>query len=166
MTLNRMIFLGIALALAVALAPELADAQSWRYKPEPTPAERTGPRLLFMIALPAIGFGLGWFFSAHAKGIRQYIWYGLIVLFAIIAIWGGVAWGWVATLFVGAVGFCLAFGFWSAGKSLPTTHGSSRWATTADLEEKRSLAKTACVLVSSMTAQKNKPSLTKGTAIF
>ncbi len=126
MTLNRMIFLGIALVLTAALLPELTEAQSWKYKPEPSPAERTGPRLMFMIALPAIGFGLGWFFSAQAKGIRQYIWYGLIALFAIIAIWGGVAWGWSATLLVGIIGFFLAFGFWSAGKTAPTTHGSSR----------------------------------------
>ncbi len=141
MTLNRMIFLGIALALTVVLIPELADAQSWRVELEPTPAERKGPRLMFMIALPAIGFGLGWFFSAGAKGIRQYVWYGLMALFAIIAIWGGVAWGWGATLFVGAVGFFLAFGFWSAGKTAPTTHGSSRWATTADLQEKEVFGK-------------------------
>ena len=104
-------------------------------------------RVFTMIASIGAGFGLGWLLSPFGRNARHSIMLVIGGLTMLIAIFNGGALGWSTTWLVSIIGFLLAFGYWIGAtiKSLgevPTTFGSSRWATPADLAKHKLLGTT------------------------
>lgn len=114
-------------------------------------AELTVYRVVMMAVSVAIGFGLGWFLSPEAKGLRRNVLLSVAVIVIGVAVFNQGTLGWSAAFVVSIAGFCLAFGYW-AGRGIkallevPTTFGSSRWATSDDLREKDLLGRDGIIL--------------------
>ncbi|WP_208352753.1 type IV secretory system conjugative DNA transfer family protein [Pseudaestuariivita rosea] len=70
-----------------------------------------------------------------AQGFRRYVGYSFAALLFILALVSGPFLAWSAAILFALGGFFFGIGFWTAGKSTPTTFGSSRWATHKDVEE-------------------------------
>ncbi len=106
------------------------------YLPHDTTALRIGSVLMSGVS----GFALGWLFSDRAKVFRAFMLGGAagIATIATVADHGALGWAAASTLSIGC--FMAGFGYWF-GKtsrrffSIPTTFGSSRWATSTDLME-------------------------------
>ena len=84
MQVNRKTVSNVAVTMAATVAillPIMAEAQSFGFDPYSTqygyqPAEPAGMglvRLLLIAGLGALGFGVGWFLSPHAKAFRRAI---------------------------------------------------------------------------------------------
>lgn len=103
-------------------------------------SDMTSLRIAMMVVAVGGAFFLGWLCSPSAREFRMS---GLIiggVIAAAIAVYDGGFLGWSSALLVSVVGGIFAFGFW-IGKTIkalgevPTTFGSSRWATSEDVRE-------------------------------
>ncbi|MBL4750142.1 MAG: type IV secretory system conjugative DNA transfer family protein [Amylibacter sp.] len=99
-------------------------------------------RVMMMVVSVGLGFGLGWFMSPQGKELRQVLIFAVAAILILFGIFNNSYIGWSAAWIVSVVGFFIAIGYWiSTGlKSLgevPTTFGSSRWATPDDLIKKK-----------------------------
>jgi len=99
-------------------------------------------RILMMVISTAMGFALGWFLSPQAKEWRKILYLLVGGIAFMVAVSSNGALGWSTTWLISFVGFWLALGYWF-GKSIkslgevPSTFGSSRWATPDDLKNKK-----------------------------
>lgn len=99
-----------------------------------------GLRITMMICSVALGFGIGWFLSPSARELRRFLFWLLTGAVVFLAIVNDGLLGWGSAWLVSFVGFFVALGYWlgRAVKALgevPTTFGSSRWATSEDIVE-------------------------------
>lgn len=129
--------------LGVAFFVVPADAQSI-FDPPSRPSSSSGfgggLRLAFVVVSTVIGFALGRLLTERAREVRLIALFiiGMVVLVAVLTLEGPL--GWSVTFLVSVTGFALALGYWarvglSALAEVPTTFGSSHWATTKDLED-------------------------------
>ena len=98
-------------------------------------------RVGMMILASALGFAIGWLISPEARGFRQFIFLILAVVALWLAIFNHGMLGWGTAFAVSVIGFFTALGYWGARfvktlAEVPTTHGSSKWATPAHLKER------------------------------
>lgn len=95
-------------------------------------------RALTMMGSAAAGFALGWFFSPQARELRAMLTIIGAIAAVMYALGNGTALGWSMTAVISLILFFMAFGYWT-GRAVqalfetPTTFGSSRWATEADI---------------------------------
>ncbi|MBO9399126.1 type IV secretory system conjugative DNA transfer family protein [Shimia sp. R9_2] len=99
-----------------------------------------GLRIAMMICSVGLGFSIGWFLSPSARHLRQLLFWLLTGAVVFLAIINDGLLGWGSAWLVSFVGFFVALGYWlgRAIKSLgevPTTFGSSRWATVEDIDD-------------------------------
>lgn len=144
MQVNRKTASGFAILAATAIAtliPTLAQAQGYGFDPDPfrygyQPTEPAGMglvRLLLIVALGGLGFGVGWFLSPHAKAFRRVILLGLGVIALLFIMFNGSFVSWAMAWAFGYVAFFVGIGYWLSavvsklGKT-PTTFGSAKWA--------------------------------------
>lgn len=101
------------------------------------PQNTTDIKVWLIISFSLVGFGLGWLLSPSARPYRMYAAGALAVFLFILAItYDGIT-GWGAAFLLALAGFSYGLGFW-VRKTLgdvPTTFGSSRWATSRDMED-------------------------------
>ncbi len=105
-------------------------------------SEMGAMRVMMMVVSVGFGFGLGWFMSPQGKELRQILMFAVAAILILFGIFNNGYLGWSAASIVSVVGFFIALGHWisTALKSLgevPTTFGSSRWATPEDLSKKK-----------------------------
>jgi len=103
--------------------------------------EMTMARIIMMTLSVGSGFCLGWFLSPQAKELRRMIMLGLAGLVILLAIFNNDLLGWSAAWLVSFIGFFAALGYWigrgvKAMLEMPTTFGSSEWATIEHMKEK------------------------------
>ena len=97
-------------------------------------------RLLLIAALGALGFGVGWFFSPHAKGLRRVIIIGVAALALLFILFNSSIISWALSWGAGYLAFFAGLGYWARnlfkeGLNLPTTFGSAKWADAEHLRE-------------------------------
>ncbi|WP_299963009.1 type IV secretory system conjugative DNA transfer family protein [uncultured Roseobacter sp.] len=131
----------------IAMSADGAMAQSFFHDPfadqyhRGFDVEMMMSRLITMAVAIGSGFALGWICSPQAQAFRRLVavmGVALVVGFAVLdhSVFGlGAAW------FVSVTGFGMALGYWAAGLlqsffDLPTTFGSSQWATIDHMQEK------------------------------
>lgn len=133
-TLRRAALASAVIGISLYALP--SEAQSWgssRYEPEST----ADVRILMMVVFTATGFGLGWFFSDGARELRKWLALGVAAFVGLIALIDNGIGGWGAALLFSIAGFSYGLGYFIVqiiGR-IPTTFGSSRWATREDLEQ-------------------------------
>ena len=104
-------------------------------------------RIAMMTVSSGAGFCLGWFLSPQAKEWRKILYLLIGGIAFMVAVSSNGALGWSTTWLISFIGFFAALGYW-LGKSIkslgevPTTFGSSRWATPTDLAKHRLLGTT------------------------
>lgn len=97
-------------------------------------------RLLMIAAASGAGFAIGWLFSPHSAGFRKKALMIFAALFVAAAIFLNNFIGWNAAFILALVGFFWGVGYWFSGVmsglfEMPTTFGSSRWASKEDVED-------------------------------
>jgi type IV secretion system protein VirD4 len=103
--------------------------------------EMTMARIIMMAFSVGSGFCIGWFLSPQAKDLRRIIVLCLAGLVILLAVFNNDFLGWGAAWIVSFVGFFAALGYWlgrgvKAILKMPTTFGSSEWATIEHMKEK------------------------------
>jgi len=150
MQVNRKTVSGFAILTATAVAaiiPALAQAQGYGFDPDPfrygyQPTEPAGMglvRLLLIVALGGLGFGVGWFLSPHAKAFRRVILLGLGAIALLFIMFNGSLVSWAMAWAFGYVAFFGGIGYWLSGVvsklgKTPTTFGSAKWANAEHLK--------------------------------
>jgi len=138
------LLLSLTMALAIVanetLAQSLFGDPYGRYN-RGFSAEMAMLRMFIMAISVGSGFCLGWFMSPQAKHLRRIILLCIAGLTVFLAIFNQGALGWSSTWLVSLVGFFVAVGYWigtgvKALAEVPTTFGSSRWATIKDMVAK------------------------------
>lgn len=117
-----------------------ADAQSLFGSDSQNDGSGGGTRLLAIALSTGFGFALGWLMSDKGKDARLVVGFIIVLLVGIVVLVSDNPLGWGLS-FVGSItGFAIALGWWArvglrALSEVPTTFGSSRWATSQDLED-------------------------------
>lgn len=141
-----MVLLGVTILITVGFllldTAEARTAYGTYYRDQ-----MRGYRFAIMAISTGAGFLLGWFCSPAAKDFRFIVMVGggLLAVFIAIGSDGLLAWG--LTWLVAVVGFSAALGYWlgrgvKALAAIPTTFGSSQWATLPHLFDKGIISKT------------------------
>lgn len=150
MQVNRKTVSNVAVtvtAIVAILLPTMAEAQSFGFNPYSTgygyratePAGMGLVRLLLIAGLGALGFGVGWFLSPHAKAFRRAIFLGLGAIALLFIMFNGSFVSWAMAWAAGYVAFFVGIGYWLSNvvsklSKTPTTFGSAKWADAAHMK--------------------------------
>jgi type IV secretion system protein VirD4 len=105
------------------------------------PFEMAVFRIIPVVLSTALGFGLGWFLSPHAKELRRLILLATAALGVIVILFNNGFWGWGLSGLATLMGFFFGLGYWLSGvvaalAETPTTFGSAKWADIKEMNEK------------------------------
>jgi len=105
-----------------------------------SPFDQANLCMLVIVLATTLGFALGWFLSPRARELRSIILKGLAAIACLVAVIDGGYLGWGLTWIMAWVGFFGALGYWlrsaiMALAQIPTTFGSSHWATSEEIAE-------------------------------
>jgi len=97
-------------------------------------------RILMIVIATGAGFAIGWLFSPKSKGFRRKAMIVFAVLLVLATLFLNNIIGWNAAGILAWVGFIAAIAYWHRDwlerfQGVPTTFGSSRWATKDDLKD-------------------------------
>lgn len=101
-------------------------------------------RVGMMLSATGAGFACGWILSPQAEGLRRKMMMAIVAAVILIAILNHGSLGWSTATLLSLVGFLTALGYWlgrgiKAFVKLPSTFGTSKWATAAYLLEHKLL---------------------------
>lgn len=99
-------------------------------------------RIVMVVASFGIGFLLGWLFSPKSAAFRKTALYAIVGVLVLATIFLNNILGWNAAILLAVFAFLFGLAYWLGGLAVgffdkPTTFGSSRWATTEDVSEKK-----------------------------
>ena len=143
---DHLVIAGVALGhLLVTTDTSLAQSLNWgggnlRYGYY-DPVELALFRIIPVVVSTALGFGLGWFLSPHAKELRRFLLLGAAALAGFVILVDNGFWGWGLSGLATLMGFFFGLGYWLSGviaalAETPITFGSAKWADIEEMDEK------------------------------